>query len=83
MCEFPGRRWLEWALLLPLAIPGYVLAFVAIGFLDYAGPVAIRAARAVWLIELDAAHSVDRWRHRRAVTRFLSVRVFAGAQRIS
>src|SRR5688572_13440911 len=38
MCEFPGRRWLEWALLLPLAIPAYVLAFVAIGFLDYAGP---------------------------------------------
>lgn len=38
MCEFPGRRWLEWALLLPLAIPAYVLAFVAIAFLDYAGP---------------------------------------------
>jgi len=38
MCEFPGRRWLEWALVLPLAIPAYVLAFVAIGFLDYAGP---------------------------------------------
>ena len=38
MCEFPGRRWLDWALLLPLAIPAYVLAFVAIGFLDYAGP---------------------------------------------
>jgi iron(III) transport system permease protein len=38
MCEFPGRRWLEWALLLPLAIPAYVLAFVAIGFLDFAGP---------------------------------------------
>ena len=37
-CDFPGRRWLDWALLLPLAIPGYVLAFVAIAFLDYAGP---------------------------------------------
>src|SRR5690606_28343004 len=33
-----GRRVLDWALLLPLAIPAYVLAFVAIGFLDYAGP---------------------------------------------
>ena len=21
MCDFPGRRWLDWALLLPLAIP--------------------------------------------------------------
>jgi iron(III) transport system permease protein len=38
MCDFPGRRFFDWALLLPLAIPGYVLAFVAVGFLDYAGP---------------------------------------------
>ncbi len=36
--EFPGRRLLSWALLLPLAIPGYVLGFVAIGFFEYAGP---------------------------------------------
>ncbi|MDF1636793.1 MAG: iron ABC transporter permease, partial [Alcanivorax jadensis] len=26
--EFPGRRWLQWALLLPMAMPAYVLAFV-------------------------------------------------------
>jgi iron(III) transport system permease protein len=38
MSEFPGRRFFEWALLLPLAVPAYVLAFVAVGFLDYAGP---------------------------------------------
>lgn len=38
MCDFPGRRIFDWALLLPLAIPAYVLAFVAVGFLDYAGP---------------------------------------------
>jgi iron(III) transport system permease protein len=38
MCDFPGRRFFDWALLLPLAVPGYVLAFVAVGFLDYAGP---------------------------------------------
>lgn len=38
MCEFPGRRFFEWALLLPLAVPAYVLAFVAVGFLDYSGP---------------------------------------------
>lgn len=37
--EFPGRRWLEWALLLPLAMPAYVLAFVMVDLLDYAGPV--------------------------------------------
>lgn len=38
VCEFPGRRFFDWALLLPLAIPGYVLAFVAVGLLDYSGP---------------------------------------------
>ena len=38
MCEFPGRRFFEWALLLPLAVPAYVLAFIAVGFLDYSGP---------------------------------------------
>ena len=39
VCEFPGRRFLAWALLLPLAIPGYVLAFVLVGMLEYSGPV--------------------------------------------
>ena len=38
LCEFPGRRWLDWALMLPFAIPAYVLAFVFVGLLDYAGP---------------------------------------------
>lgn len=39
MCEFPGRRIFDWALLLPLALPAYVTAFVAIGLLDFTGPV--------------------------------------------
>lgn len=39
MCEFPGRRLFDWALLLPLALPAYVTAFVAIGLLDFTGPV--------------------------------------------
>ena len=38
MCEFPGRRLFNWALLLPLALPAYVTAFVAIGLLDFTGP---------------------------------------------
>ncbi|MBP9903922.1 MAG: iron ABC transporter permease [Rhodoferax sp.] len=38
MCEFPGRKVLEWALLLPLALPAYVTAFVAIDLLDFSGP---------------------------------------------
>ncbi|MBH9327326.1 iron ABC transporter permease [Pseudomonas aeruginosa] len=39
LCEFPGRRWLDWALMLPFAIPAYGLAFVCVGRLDFAGPV--------------------------------------------
>lgn len=41
MCEFPGRRVLDWALLLPLALPAYVTAFVAIDLLDFSGPLQI------------------------------------------
>jgi iron(III) transport system permease protein len=36
--EFPGRRVLEWALLLPLAIPAYVVAYAYTDFLQFAGP---------------------------------------------
>lgn len=38
MYEFPGRKIFEWALMLPLAMPAYVLAFVAVGMLDFSGP---------------------------------------------
>jgi iron(III) transport system permease protein len=39
MCDFPGRRVFDWALMLPLAVPAYVLAFVAVALLDFSGPV--------------------------------------------
>ena len=39
MCRFPGSRVFEWALLLPLAVPSYVLAFVVTDQLEYAGAV--------------------------------------------
>ncbi|WP_426415071.1 ABC transporter permease [Aestuariirhabdus sp. LZHN29] len=39
MCEFPGRKWFDWALMLPFAVPAYVLAFVFIGLFDFSGPV--------------------------------------------
>lgn len=39
MCQFPGRQWLDWALLLPLAMPAYVIAYTYTGILDFAGPV--------------------------------------------
>ena len=37
--EFPGRRFFEWALLLPLAMPAYVLAYAYTDALQYSGPV--------------------------------------------
>ncbi len=35
--EFPGRRFFEWALVLPMAIPSYIFAFVFIATFDYVG----------------------------------------------
>ena len=37
-CEFPGRRFFTWALLLPLALPAYVTAFVWLGLFDFSAP---------------------------------------------
>lgn len=39
MCEFPGRRFFEWALLLPFAVPAYVIAYVYTDLLQYTGPI--------------------------------------------
>ena len=38
MCEFPGRKIFDWALMLPFAIPAYVLAFVMLDLFSYGGP---------------------------------------------
>ncbi len=38
-CDYPGRRWLDPLLVLPLAFPTYVLAFIYLGLLDFAGPI--------------------------------------------
>ena len=39
MCAFPGVRFFEWALLLPLAAPAYLLAYTYTDWLEYFGPV--------------------------------------------
>lgn len=39
MCRFWGSRWLEWALLLPLAAPAYLLAYAYTDMLNYFGPI--------------------------------------------
>src|SRR4051794_6963755 len=36
--DFPGRRSFEWALLLPLAMPAYVVAYAYTDFLQFSGP---------------------------------------------
>jgi len=37
--EFAGRRYLQWAMVFPLAIPAYISAYIYTDLLDYAGPV--------------------------------------------
>lgn len=39
MHRFPGSRFFEWALVLPLAVPSYVLAYVYTDLLQFVGPV--------------------------------------------
>lgn len=62
MYRFPGSVWLEWLLLLPMAIPAYIGAYALVDFLDYSGPlqVALReafgwaSARDYWFPEVRA-----------------------------
>jgi iron(III) transport system permease protein len=60
LCEFPGRRLFEWALMLPLAMPAYVFAFVAVGLLDFSGPVQswLRAHGIAWFPPIRSAGGV-------------------------
>ncbi len=61
-CNFPGRSYFSWALLLPLAMPTYVLAFVSLGLFDYSGPVQtqLRAwfGRDMWFPDMRSAGGV-------------------------
>jgi iron(III) transport system permease protein len=62
MYRFPGARWLEWALLFPLAIPAYVGAYALVDFLEFSGPVQSglrgffgwESARDYWFPEIRA-----------------------------
>ena len=38
-CDFPGKRVYEWALILPLAMPAYVMAYAYTDFFQFSGPV--------------------------------------------
>jgi iron(III) transport system permease protein len=54
MCRFPGRRVFQWLLLVPLAMPTYIIAFTYVDIFDYAGPVqsALRALFG-WRLKAD------------------------------
>jgi iron(III) transport system permease protein len=39
LCVFPGKQFLSWALLLPLAMPAYIIAYTYTGMLEFSGPV--------------------------------------------
>lgn len=39
MCRFPGSRWFHWLLILPMAVPAYLMAYTYTDFLEYTGPV--------------------------------------------
>ena len=39
VARFPGRNWLAWMLVLPLAVPAYIAAYIYADILDFSGPV--------------------------------------------
>ena len=39
MCQFPGKNLFIWLLLLPMAMPAYIVAYTYTGMFDFAGPV--------------------------------------------
>jgi iron(III) transport system permease protein len=39
LCQFPGKKLFTWTLLLPLAMPAYIIAYTYTGMFDFAGPV--------------------------------------------
>ena len=65
MCSFPGRRWFSWALLLPLAVPAYIIAYTYTGLLDFAGPVQ------TWIRAITGLGYGDYW--------FFEIRSIGGA----
>jgi iron(III) transport system permease protein len=55
MCRFPGRAFFTWALLLPMAVPAYVMAYAYTDLLQFTGPVQ------TWLREMMGWGPRDYW----------------------
>lgn len=55
MCRFPGHRFFEWALLLPMAVPAYVMAYAYTDFLQFSGPLQ------TWIREITGLGAREYW----------------------
>jgi iron(III) transport system permease protein len=55
MCRFRGSQTLEWALILPLAVPAYVMAYAYTDFLQFSGPLQ------TWLRDLTGWRAREYW----------------------
>ncbi len=65
MTRFPGSRILEWALVLPLAMPAYIIAYTYSGIMDVGGPMQS------WIRETFSLRFGDYW--------FPDIRTLGGA----
>ena len=54
-CRFPGQRMFEWTLILPLAMPAYIMAYAYTDLLQFTGPVQS------WLRELTGWQAREYW----------------------
>ncbi|MFA0698624.1 iron ABC transporter permease, partial [Vibrio sp. 10N.222.49.C9] len=41
MCRLPSEKVLQWAMVLPLAMPGYIVGYVFTDWFDFAGPLQV------------------------------------------
>ena len=55
MCQFPGQRLFEWTLILPLAMPAYIMAYAYTDFLQFTGPLQ------TWLREITGWQAREYW----------------------
>ena len=54
-CRFPGQRMFEWTLILPLAMPAYIMAYAYTDLLQFTGPVQ------TWLRAVTGWHAREYW----------------------
>lgn len=55
-CDFPGRRFMDWALLLPLALPGYIVAY---SYLDVLHPLGPLHSALRWMLDISSPRGLQ------------------------